>query len=120
MIYMIDPDESVRRAAMRLLRAAGLPALDFASAPEFLASVCPHDGDCLVIDSHLPGMSGLELQQHLGRTGVRLAVIFTSAMDDERIRRQAREAGACGFFLKPFDGQALVDTINFALCGNRP
>ena len=119
MIYVIDDDESVRKAAVRLLTAIGLPVLTFASGLEFLASIHPADDDCLVIDIHMPGMGGLELQQRLLQTGVRPVVIFTSAVDDERARWQARQAGAFGFFLKPFDGQALLDTISFAISGSR-
>lgn len=115
MIYLIDDDVSVRRSLERLLASAKLPAVGFASGEEFLAAIRPTEADCLVVDVHGSGMTGTELQQRLQQTGVRTPVIFTTGFDDETTRIKARQAGAAGFFLKPVDGQALLDAIHFAL-----
>ena len=120
MIYVIDDDASVRKALQRLLKSAEMPVQTFASSQEFLASVHPGEADCLIVDVHCPGITGLELQQRLLQTGVRTAVIFTIGLDDEKIRNKARQAGPTGLFLKPIDGQALLDTIRFALNQTHP
>ena len=115
MIYVIDDDTSVRKAMERLMKSAGLPARTFSSGEEFLTSVQPTTSDCLVLDVHMPGMSGLELQKKLTQSGAAVPIIFITAVDDDQIREQARQAGAIGYFRKPFDDQALLDAIYFAV-----
>ncbi len=115
MIYVIDDDTSVRRAMARLMKSVGLPALTFASGEEFLTSVQPTASDCLLLDAHMPGMSGLELQKKLTQSGTGTPIIFITAFDDDHTREQARRAGAAGYFRKPFDDQALLDAVYFAL-----
>lgn len=117
MIYVIEDDESVRQATARLLRSAGLPVEPFASAEAFLRSVSPAAHDCLLVDIHLPGVSGLELHRQLKQGGCRAPVIFITALDDDLKRSEASSAGAAGYFQKPFDDQALLDAIQFALSG---
>lgn len=114
MIYIVDDDASVRKAMARLMKATGLSAQTFASAETFLQSVEPTASDCLLVDIQMPGMSGLELQQQLARSGIQVPVIFITAFDDDNSREQARRAGALGYFRKPFDDQALLDAIFFA------
>lgn len=115
MIYVIDDDTSVRKAMARLMKSVGLPARTFASGEEFLTSVQLTASDCLLLDAHMPGMSGLDLQEKLVQSGVGAPVIFITAFDDDQTREQARRAGAAGYFRKPFDDQALLDAVYFAL-----
>ncbi len=115
MISVIDDDSSVRTAIARLLASAGHQTETFASAEEFLTANRPAESDCLVVDIHLGGMSGLELQRELAQTESRTPIIFITAFDSAEVRRKAKRAGAAAYFRKPFDDQALLDAIYFAL-----
>ena len=115
MIYVIDNDPSIRKALARLMTAAGLPVCTFASGEDFLSANEPTASACLVTAVQMPGMSGLEVQHRLGQTDRRLPIIFVTSIDDEQTRDQAGRAGAVAYFHKPIDGQALLDTIAFAL-----
>jgi len=117
MIYLIDDDLSVRRGVTRLLKAAEYSVRAFASGEEFLEKVRPTENDCLIVDVHMPGMSGLELQQALLDNDLHVPVIIITGRDDEASKISARRLGAVGFFSKPFDDQALIDTIEYARQG---
>ena len=118
MIYLIDDDLSVRRAVTRLLKAAEYSVRAFASSEEFLENVRPTENDCLIVDVHMPGMSGLELQQALLDNDLHVPVIIITGRDDEASKIAARRLGAVGFFSKPFSDQALIDTIEYARQGS--
>jgi FixJ family two-component response regulator len=64
-VFVVDDDPSIREALDSLLRSVGLGVQTFASAPDFLASKRPDLPSCLVLDVHLPGLSGLDLQQDM-------------------------------------------------------
>jgi FixJ family two-component response regulator len=115
LIYVIDDDRSVRGAITRLLKSAGFSARAFASGREFLKNERPTENDCIILDVHMPGMTGLEVQQALRDNDVRAPIIFITGRSDDTARTAARNTGAVGFFQKPFDDQAMIDTINFAL-----
>ena len=116
-VYVIDDDESVRRAFGRLLRSANLDAETFSSAEEFLSSAKQDKNACILIDIRMPGLSGFDLQEKLTSEGIRIPVIAISAHDDAETREHARELGAAGFFRKPVDDQALLDAIWWAISG---
>ena len=99
----------------RLLKAAGFSVQAFASGEEFLDDERPTANDCVIVDVHMPGMNGLEVQQALLDNDVRVPVIVITGRDEAGARITARRAGAVGFFHKPFDDQALIDTIEFAI-----
>ena len=114
MLYVVDDDESVRRALNRLLRSAGYSALTFESAEAFLDyTSCSGEG-CLVLDIRLPGMTGLDLQEKLASTGAKYSVIFMTAHDNPQWQKRAKKAGALAYLRKPFDDQSLLDAIQFA------
>lgn len=98
-----------------MLKAAGFTVRVFASGAEFLKYEKPTEKDCIVVDVHMPGMNGLELQQALLDDDMEIPIILMTGHDDDQARTAARSAGAAGFFHKPFDDQALIDTINFAM-----
>ena len=83
-IAVIDDDESVRKALKRLLRAANLDADTYASGREFLDSLATQVPDCIVLDLHMPGMNGLEVQQQLARGGLRLPIVSSPGMTSRR------------------------------------
>ena len=98
-----------------MLKAAGFSVRAFASGGEFFKNERPTENDCIIVDVHMPGMTGLEVQQALHDNGGGTPIIFITGRSDDSIRNAARNAGAVGFFQKPFDDQAMIDTINFAL-----
>jgi len=113
-VYLIDDDESVRRALQRLLRSAGFEVKAFSSALEFLESEGLDGRACVVLDIHMPGLSGFDVQERLASKEIRMPVIIVSAFDDAETRERARRLGAVAFFRKPIDGQALIDAIQWA------
>jgi len=118
-VYVIDDDESVRRAFGRLLRSVGLDAETFSSAEEFLDSPKQRENACILIDIRMPGSTGFDLQQKLAASDIRIPVIVISASDDAQIRERARDLGAVAFFRKPVDDQALLDAIWWAISGTK-
>ena len=115
MVYLIDDDESVRRALQRLLRSAGSNVKAFSSAEEFLQSgILAEKGACIILDIRMPGLTGFDLQEKLASMGIRIPVIVISAFDDTETRERARKLGATAFFRKPVDGEALIDAIHWA------
>ena len=117
MIGVVEDDASFRRALGRLLNAAGYSVAAFASAEEFLASESPRATACLVLDVHLGGMSGFDLQQHLVTAGVPIPTVFITAHDDPVTRERARSGLA--YLQKPFREDALIGAIQQALGGRR-
>ncbi len=118
-IYVIDDDESVRKAFKRLLRSVNLEVETFASAEEFLRSQKADKNSCIIIDIRMPGLTGFDLQRRLMAQGSRIPVIVISASEDAQVREQARELGAVAFFRKPIDDQALLDAITWAIAQRR-
>jgi len=114
-VCIIEDDESVRRALRRLIRAAGLNAVTFSTAEEFLRSSAQPAPACLILDVRLPGMSGLELQKQLGAQGRTAGIVFISAYWDEAVLEQAMRAGAIAFLHKPFEEHLLLGAVKRAV-----
>ena len=114
-IAIVDDDDLMRSALQGLLKTVGLPAYAFASAEEFLNSGQQQWIGCLIADIRMPGISGLELQARLNAENCRIPTIFITAHGDEKMRLQALRAGAVEFLAKPFDDEALLESIRVAL-----
>src|ERR1700682_354358 len=115
LVAILDDDDSMRNALQGLLKAVGLQAQAFASAEEFLTSGQQHEIACLIADIRMPGMSGLELQAKLNAERCRIPIIFITAHGDTKMRMQAMRAGAVEFLAKPFDDEALLESVRAAL-----
>jgi len=115
LVAILDDDDSMRNALQGLLKAVGLQAQAFASAEEFLTSGQQHEIACLIADIRMPGMSGLELQAKLNAERCRIPIIFITAHGDTKMRMQAMRAGAVEFLAKPFDDEALLESVRGAL-----
>ena len=115
LVVIVDDDDSMRSAVQDLLEAVGLPARGFASAEEFLSSGKQHETACLITDIRMPGMSGLELQAQLTAEHCRIPTIFITAHGDAKMRLQAMRAGAVEFLAKPFDDEALLESVRAAM-----
>ncbi len=114
-ISIIDDDASVRAAMARLLTSMGFEAHAFASVNEFLAWPRLKDTSCIVADVEMPGISGLELQDHLIANGPNIPVIFITAFAEDRIRERAMKGGAVCFLSKPFDEKSLLECVERTL-----
>ncbi len=114
-IAIVDDDEAVRVALEGLLRSAGLTARAFQSAEEFMGSGQRFLVACLIADIRMPGMSGLELQSKLNAEHCRIPIVFITAHGDAQMRMQALRAGAVEFLAKPFNDEALLETVRAAL-----
>jgi FixJ family two-component response regulator len=115
LVAIIDDNELFRKALEGLMKSVGFPVLAFSHAEEFLASERKQETACLIVDIRLPGMSGLELQLKLNAEHYRVPTIFITAHGDEAVRMQALRAGAVEFLTKPFDDEALLESVRAAL-----
>ncbi|HEX4764170.1 MAG TPA: response regulator [Usitatibacter sp.] len=114
-VFVVDDDASIRELLTWLMQRNGLAVRAFSDAREFLAAYVPDQPGCLVLDLHLPGMNGLELQQYLKAQGVLIPVIFLSGgADVPRAVRAVRE-GAVDFLEKPFDYKRVVELVGECL-----
>jgi FixJ family two-component response regulator len=118
-VFVVDDDPSVRRSLGRLIRSAGFTVEAFASAQEFLDRPRPDIPGCLVLDIHMPGVSGLDLQDELAAGEVNLPIIFLTGYGTVPASVRAMKAGAVDFLEKPVDDGALVDAIHQAVERNR-
>ena len=114
-VSVVDDDASVREAMGGLIKSSGFAVQLFASGKEFLRFGSLQNTSCLVLDVHMPGMSGLQLQSHLLAAGYRIPIIFITADADERTRARALKAGAVDFLRKPFGDDVLLKGIRSAL-----
>ena len=113
-IAIVDDDESLCRSLGRLLRAAGMQPVAYASAEAFLGDARQATFDCLVLDVQLGGISGIELQRRLAASGERTPVIFITAHDAPEAREQALSAGCTGYFRKNDSGAEVIEAIRRA------
>jgi FixJ family two-component response regulator len=114
MIIIVDDDDSVRESLTGLIESVGLAAKSFASAEECIRSAQVEDIACAVLDIRLPGMSGLDLQQHLIKDKP-VPVVFISAHADKKTRAKALAAGAIDLLMKPFSEEQFLGALKIAL-----
>jgi FixJ family two-component response regulator len=115
LVAIVDDDDLMRGALQGMLKSVGLRSQAFASAEEFLTSGEQNHTACLIADVRMPGMSGLELQAELNDEQRRIPTIFITAHGDEKMRMRALKAGAVEFLAKPFDDEALLESVRAAL-----
>jgi FixJ family two-component response regulator len=114
-ISIVDDDPSVRRALGRLCKSVGYRTNLYESAEDFVETLGTEKTDCLILDVHLPGRNGLELQGDLYAAKKHLPIIFVTAFEDDQAQRAAIESGAIEFLRKPLDSERLLDAIQRAL-----
>ncbi len=110
-VAVVDDDEKLCQSFGRLLRAAGLQPITYASAEAFLADAKQPRFDCLVLDVQLEGMSGIELAQRLASEGAPPPFIFITAHDDPAARAEAEAAGCAAYFRKTDSGAHVLEAI---------
>lgn len=111
-IAVIDDNPSMLQGLNRLLSAHGFRVQTFASAESFLENIAKCEADCLLLDIHLGGISGIDLRRRLTSSGTDLPVIFMTAIDSEATRQEAFDAGCIAYLRKPFLAKLLIDAIN--------
>ena len=114
-VVIVDDDTSVREALTDLFNSVGLQTLTFGSAAEFLKASLPDGPSCLVLDIRMPGVSGLDFQDHLARTNVNVPVVIVTGHGDIPMSVRAMKAGAVDFLTKPFRDQDLLDAIHHGI-----
>ena len=119
LIAVVDDDEPIRKALGRLLRSFGLKVESFPSGAEFLESLSTHKPDCLVLDLHMPGVNGFEVQDWLGESDMEVPVVIITGHDSVETRERAMKAKPIAFLRKPVNDQVLRDAIELAL-GHKP
>jgi FixJ family two-component response regulator len=119
LIAIVDDDPSVLKALARLLGARALNARTYVSAQEFLASLPDNMPDCLIVDLQMPEMTGLELQHHLVRRGIRIPTIVITAHNEAGERDRCKSAGAVAFLAKPLQDTVLLAAIEQARASSR-
>jgi FixJ family two-component response regulator len=114
-IFIVDDDDAVRDSLRLLLEAHGMTVEDYESTADFAAAFRPQPRACLILDLHLPGMSGLDYLASLGKAGPELPVIMVTGRGDDASRERALELGAFAFLDKPVDNRELLSAIDRAL-----
>jgi FixJ family two-component response regulator len=114
-IAIVDDDEALCEAMKSFVLSLGHSVSTFGSAEEFLKSEQVSKTSCLITDLHMPGLSGLDLQDRLIATGHRFPIIFITGYPDENVRVRAMKAGAIGFLSKPFNNDDLLSYLERAL-----
>ena len=114
-VAIVDDEEPVRKALRRLLRASGLQAESYASGQEFLDAAAQRLPDCVVLDLHMPRMSGLQLLERIGEMPARPHVVIITAHDQPESRKQCLAAGASAYLRKPLDDRLLLNAISAAV-----
>jgi FixJ family two-component response regulator len=114
-VAIVDDEEGIRKALSRLLRASGLEAESYANGQEFLDAAADHRPDCVVLDLHMPGMSGLQVLRKLKAAGQRLSIVVITAHDEPETRERCIDAGACAYLRKPLEDRLLLNAISAAM-----
>jgi FixJ family two-component response regulator len=115
MIAIIYDNEAVRQATKSLLRSLGHRVATFATAEEFLISDQLQETSCLITDVQMPGISGIELLEHLKADGYRFPVMVITAFPNDHIRDRAMQVGASCFLTKPFSHESFTECLERAL-----
>ena len=115
LVYVVDDDASAREGVAGLIRSGGISTKTFGSGEEFLAAPRPNIPSCLVLDLNLPGISGLDVQQELAKSGEQLPIIFLTGYGDIPTTVRAVRAGATDFLTKPVDDETLLQAIRRCL-----
>jgi FixJ family two-component response regulator len=120
LLAVVDDDADVRVALTRLVSSAGFNVETFASGAEFLRSVQDHEPDCVVLDLHMPEMSGFDVQAALARAHPTVPVVVMTGHDTPESRVRAIQMGAKVYLRKPINDEALLAAIGDAIGGVSP
>jgi FixJ family two-component response regulator len=114
LIAVVDDEESIRRALGRLLRSAGHEVRSYASGTEFLGSLSSGCPECLILDVHMPGLTGFEVLARLQTDGVRVPTVVITGFDEPDAEPRAMRLGAVKFLRKPVREDELLEAVDLA------
>jgi FixJ family two-component response regulator len=118
MVFVVDDDPHVRASIQGLLKSAGLRSECFETAEQFLQRQPPDGPSCLIVDVSLPGISGLDFQQELKKSGLQIPIVFITAHGDIQMSVKAMKSGAVEFLTKPFEVKDLLGAVQQALASD--
>ena len=114
-VAIVDDEDAVRRALERLLRSAGFVPKAFASGAAFLQSLDGARPDCVVLDLHMPNVTGFDVQDRMSQSGIRIPIIVITGHDSAESRERVRALGAAAYLRKPVGAKLLLEAIERAL-----
>ena len=115
MIYILDDEPAMLKALSRVLRARGYEVMTFDKAEEFFRHRRAPGPACLILDLAMPGLDGLDVQQHLAEKQDRIPIVFLTGHGDIPTSVKAIKAGADDFLIKPIKSDDLVLAVDSAL-----
>lgn len=115
MIYIIDDDQFVRRGFEILFKSTAMESVSYKSAEEFLEKGHAGINDIIILDMHMPGMTGCELLDYFYKHKMFIPVIIITAYDEPASRECAKNYGALAYLRKPVDSEALIDLIKYSV-----
>jgi two-component system response regulator FixJ len=110
-IFIVDDDDAVRDSLKFLLESYQCHVEDYGSTRDFFEAYQPRDRQCLVLDHHLPGQTGLEFLESIDGTSLRIPVILVSGGGDRVLKQRALKAGVVAYFDKPLDNSVLLAAV---------
>src|SRR5262245_23079405 len=120
LVVVIEDDIASQKTLARVLRTGGFEAATYSSAEEFLSSPPPAPPMGLLLDVHLGGMSGLDLQRRLRKEGSTISVIIITAFDDSRTREEAERLGCVAYLRKPCEAETILELLRGLVDQQRP
>ena len=120
LVAVVDDDPQVCKALQRLLRSFGFAVETHASGDAFLQTVRDHRPGCVVLDLHMPGLDGLDVQSQLARWGIATPIVMITGQGTPEARSRALGNGAVAFIDKPIDAVHLLTAVNGALLTSGP
>ena len=114
-VAVVDDEDDVRLSLQRLLRSAGFEVLVYASGTEFLRHVTESSPDCVVLDMHMPRLTGLDVQAALREHALDVPVVILTGNETAEMRAAAFAAGVVDYLAKPVDDDVLIGAIVNAL-----
>jgi FixJ family two-component response regulator len=115
MILLAEDDDATRDAILLLLECESLPVKGFASCDALCAAADPMQAECLILDVHMQGMTGLELLEKVKQNGGGPPVVLMTGHLTPQIGARAKAAGAAAVLEKPFHGNELIEAVTQAL-----
>lgn len=110
-VHIIDDEETIRKSAGFTLRTSGFIVETYSSGSDFLEIAGKAELGCVLLDMHMPGVTGLQVQAAMAEKGIAMPVILLTANGDIRLAVAAMKAGAVDFLAKPIGRAALLDAI---------
>jgi FixJ family two-component response regulator len=112
---VVDDEKAVRTALQHVFQSAEIDVTTFGSGDEFLNSIETHRPDCIVLDLHMPGLTGLDVQRRLRGIRPLVPVVVITGKDEPGVQESVFAAGAAAYLVKPLDDQALLEAIEAAV-----